>query len=137
MRMPERIDALYLAPCGINCFVCYKHLRAKKPCPGCLMGDTGKQGHCLDCEIKRCALAQGHTHCIACERYPCARIKRMDKSYRTRYGLSLVENARTARENGIDAWMEAERARWQCPDCAGAISQHEKTCSECGQKPAP
>ena len=43
MKMPkESIDTIMFAPCGMNCMVCYKHCYHKKPCAGCLNGDTGK-----------------------------------------------------------------------------------------------
>lgn len=30
MRMPEKIDQILLAPCGVNCLACYRHLVQKK-----------------------------------------------------------------------------------------------------------
>ena len=46
MKMPnEKIDTIMFAPCGMNCFVCYKHCYHKRPCAGCLNGDMGKPEH--------------------------------------------------------------------------------------------
>ncbi len=42
MKMPnEAIDPAMFAPCGMNCLVCYRHCRPKKPCAGCRGGDSG------------------------------------------------------------------------------------------------
>lgn len=42
MKMPEKIEPVMFAPCGMNCLVCYKHCYHKKPCTGCLKSDQGK-----------------------------------------------------------------------------------------------
>lgn len=36
MKMPENVEAIMFAPCGMNCLVCYKHCYHKKPCDGCV-----------------------------------------------------------------------------------------------------
>lgn len=44
MQMPPgKIDVVMFAPCGMNCFVCYKHCLHKKPCAGCLRGDRSNR----------------------------------------------------------------------------------------------
>lgn len=134
MKMPERIDAGLFAPCGMNCMVCYKHCAHKKPCAGCLVNDQGKPGHCRACAIKACVEEKGFTYCFACARYPCKRIKALDKSYRSRYGVSLLENSRAVAEAGLAAFQEQQRAVYACPACGGVISLHDAQCSECGAK---
>ena len=42
MKMPDHIEGVMFAPCGMNCKVCYKHCYSKKPCDGCLKSDMGK-----------------------------------------------------------------------------------------------
>ena len=37
MKMPEKIDTIMFAPCGMNCNLCIKHVNPKNPCPGCLI----------------------------------------------------------------------------------------------------
>ena len=45
MKMPDKIEDIMLAPCGMNCTVCYKHIGIRKrvePCVGCLKDDLSK-----------------------------------------------------------------------------------------------
>lgn len=52
MKMPDTISTNMFAPCGVNCAVCYKHVKRPKrgtPCPGCLGSDTDKPKHCRTC----------------------------------------------------------------------------------------
>lgn len=119
------------APCGMNCMVCYKHCYHKKPCAGCLNSDAGKPAHCRVCAIKDCAALKGLSHCYKCTEYPCKRIKRLDKSYQTRYGVSLIENSRFVRAHGLTAFLNRQKAQYACPVCGGIISIHDAQCSEC------
>lgn len=121
-----------VAPCGINCSYCYAHLRERRPCPGCRSGDDGKPKHCLKCKIKACIAAEQVRFCSDCSSYPCTLIKRLDKSYRTRYNESLVTNLRVIHEKGMDYYLDHERVRLQCPACDGVLNIHQKRCSRCG-----
>lgn len=131
MRMPERIDSRLLAPCGVNCFACYKHLAPRKPCCGCLTGDVGKPGHCRACAIRECCESKGFTWCFECADFPCSESKRMERNYK-KYGVSPIGNLTSVRAAGLDAFMRQERERWLCAECGGAVSQHQGACSECG-----
>lgn len=134
MKMPEKIDQGFFAPCGMNCMVCYKHCASKKPCAGCLPGDAGKPEHCRSCKIKGCVQAKGHTYCYQCGEFPCKAIKALERSYQKRYGASLVSNSREAEAEGLAAFMEAQRKKYTCKACGGAISLHDGACSDCQQK---
>ena len=136
MKMPDRIETIMFAPCGINCAVCYKHVfmpKRGKPCVGCLNGDEGKSARCLSCAIKGCAQEKGLVHCFACGDFPCARIKSMERSYQKRYDTSLIANSRRVLEAGIEAFLAEDRIRWTCIYCGGAFSLHDGVCSECGR----
>lgn len=122
-----------VAPCGICCTFCYVHLRKKKPCPGCRFSGEGKPNHCRKCKIKDCIDEKGLKLCSDCPDYPCLLIKRMDRSYRTRYKESLVKKMELIKENGMDNFLAAEAERLRCPHCRGALSIHDKLCSECGK----
>jgi hypothetical protein len=137
MKMPKLIPAYLLAPCGMNCMVCYVHLKDKKPCDGCLGDDARKPERCRSCAIKDCARGKGLAYCHECCDFPCKRIKSLDKSYRERYAASLVENGATLRAGGIEAFQESERRRWSCGACGGVISLHDGKCSECGEGALP
>ena len=134
MKMPENIDVKLFAPCGMNCMVCYKHCYHKKPCAGCLYCDDGKPEHCRKCGIKDCAAEKGHSYCFECREYPCKHIKRLEKSYNTRYGASLMENSVMVKELGLEAFMELQHDRFTCPICGGVISVHDAECSDCKAK---
>lgn len=134
MKMPQTIPFSMLAPCGVNCAVCYAHLRKKKPCAGCRGADETKPNHCRNCKIQTCAAGRGVELCVDCEEFPCVLIKRLDKSYRQRYQISLVENARRFRAVGGAQFMREEVEKWTCAACGGAISQHDGFCTDCGKE---
>ncbi len=131
MRMPDMIEPAMLAPCGVNCMVCYKHCRSKIPCEGCLNGDTGKPGHCRTCEIKDCVREKGIVYCHDCREYPCRRIKYLEKSYNIRYGASPVRNGKTAKEQGIPELMRQQKRKYTCPVCGGIIPIQDSECRKC------
>ena len=101
-----------IAPCGMNCGVCLAHLRENNPCPGCNVTDCNKPKTRLNCQIKNCSERQGK-YCFACAKFPCDRLKRLDKRYREKYGMSEIENLAFIRAHGIDAFVKSERAKWQ------------------------
>jgi hypothetical protein len=132
--MPDRIENEMFAPCGMNCMVCYVHLKNKNACGGCLPETVYKPERCQTCNIKRCAQDRHVLHCFDCTEFPCKVIRNLEKSYQTRYKVSLIENNRTARVKGLTAFMQTDRSRWLCTECGGVISLHGKECSECGKK---
>ena len=135
MKMPDIIENIMFAPCGMNCAVCYKHVGIRKsgtPCEGCLKSDLGKPEHCRACKIKNCAQGRGYTRCYECAEFPCKLIKNLEKSYNKRYNVSLLENSRTAKEKGVIEFLKRDRQRWTCPKCGGTFSLHDGVCSECG-----
>ncbi len=48
-----------------------------------------------------------------CENYPCRRLKNLDKRYRTKYGMSMLENLEFIRENGVRKFVKREQKRWK------------------------
>lgn len=132
MKMPDRLDAGLLAPCGINCAVCYKYVKDIRPCSGCLTGNENKTARCRDCKITTCAQQKGVARCYECAEFPCGRVRSLDKSYVQRYGVSLVENGRAAHAQGPETFMQAQTAQWRCRHCGGILSVHTGMCSSCG-----
>lgn len=131
MKMPEQIDPIMFAPCGMNCMVCYKHCNSKKACVGCIAGESGKPEHCRTCKIKTCLNRRELSYCYECESFPCKLVKNMEKSYQLRYQVSLIDYSRQVKELGIEEFMRRQRESWTCPNCGGVVSLHEKVCSEC------
>ena len=138
MKSPEAFDETLLAPCGVNCGVCYRRVmprRRGKPCGGCLGDGAGRAGACRECAIRECAANKELRLCAACRAGPCARLRNLDGSYRKRYGVSPRENGRRALEAGVAAFMKEELAAWTCR-CGGLISLHDGVCGECGREHA-
>lgn len=129
--MPDQIPDFLFAPCGMNCMVCYVHLKDKKPCSGCYGEEKNKPERCKTCKIKNCANEKGFTYCYECSDFPCKVIKNLDKSYKMRYNTSLIDNSLKVQEAGIYSFMAAEKEKWQCIKCSGVISIHDKECSNC------
>ncbi len=132
--MPNKIDSKMIAVCGMNCLVCYKHLLSKKyakKCNGCKYDDETLPEHCRNCKIKDCVKNKKLNYYFECESYPCQWIKNLDKSYKLRYKTSLIENEFFIKANGIEAFLKKERQKWSCSNCDGALSLHDRFCSEC------
>jgi len=134
MKTNTEVTTTMLAPCGMNCAVCYVHLKEKKPCPGCRGQDASKPEHCRKCEIKDCVTSQGLDFCFECLTFPCVSIKRLDKSYRQRYQVSLIDNAIRIKTAGAKQHLLEEKEKWTCSVCGGVISLHDRACSECGKE---
>jgi len=134
MMQITNVEEKMIAACGMNCSYCYAHHKKKKPCLGCRLSDEGKPEHCRKCKIKDCANEKNLLFCSECSDYPCVLIKRLDKSYRTRYNESLVNNMKVINEKGMDYYLKFEKERFKCPECNGVLSIHHKICSECGKQ---
>lgn len=131
IKMPDVISPEMLAPCGVVCTACVGRLKQTGRCGGCLGPEEHMSARCRNCDRKACAGAKGLTWCFECEEFPCKRIKTLDKSYRTRYGVSLVQNGLDAREMGVEAFLAGQRQRWLCPECGGIVCQHDGICRDC------
>jgi len=127
------IQAGMIAPCGMNCALCIGHLREKNRCPGCNhRDDTLKAGACRRCSIKLCE-KQGHPnqYCFRCTKYPCRRLRDLDKRYRKNYGMSMLDNLNFIRDFGIRKFIAQEKNRWACPACGKTVSVHRDECLHC------
>jgi hypothetical protein len=69
-----------------------------------------------------------------CEKYPCLRLKNLDKRYRTRYGMSMIENLGIIKNLGIAKFFEMEQNRWKCHECGEMLCVHRFFCLKCGTK---
>lgn len=128
------MNAAMVAPCGLNCALCYAHLRTKNACGGCRSSDN-LPNYCLRCIIRNCdARKCGEADfCYVCADYPCARLKALDKRYRAKYATDLKENQQTIKTQGMDLFLEQQKQRWTCPVCGGVISVHRSYCDTCGK----
>lgn len=138
-RTPEALHAGLMAPCGMNCGLCRCYLREKDRCLGCRTEDASRSTYQAACPMRTCeARAEGSADfCFSCDRFPCPRLRRFDRRYRTRYGMSPLDNLTAIREAGMEVFLASERARWACPGCGGIVCVHTISCIYCGTPRSP
>lgn len=122
-----------IAPCGVICDLCYGYQRNKNRCVGCA-SEGYKPYHCTSCSIKSCPEKHGNELelCIECSRFPCRRIRDLDKRYVNKYGESPAGNLRRIKENGIRAFISESKEYWKCGNCGALLCAHRETCLSCG-----
>jgi len=128
------LETELIAPCGMNCGVCLRYLRLKGGCQGCRSEDVSKTTSCMHCVIKNCKnLATTKSgFCYECAEYPCRRLRALDKRYRTKYGMSMMENLQSIKTIGLKEFAANEKVRWRCESCGGSICVHRGYCLTCG-----
>jgi hypothetical protein len=126
---------LIIAPCGIDCSLCRAYIRAHKPCSGCRGDDSNKSNACLTCVIRNCeGLAAGRNKfCVSCAKYPCADLLHLDRRYRTRYRVSVIENLGRIQTAGVRRFVAEEATKWSCSKCGSRFCMHKSDCVNCGQ----
>lgn len=124
-----------LATCGMNCGVCLAYLREKNRCPGCRLFNAKKPVSIARCKIRNCEIIQnqGMKFCFECDNFPCQRLKQLDKRYRTRYNMSMIENLENIKKFGTETFLKNEDLRWICSNCGGTICVHKGYCYHCGK----
>ncbi len=132
------MEEVLIAPCGMNCASCsaylFKQMDLNKRgfhrtyCPGCI--PRGKNcTHMADaCQLLGNGLVR---FCFECESFPCKRLKALDKRYRTKYHMSMIENLNSIKEDGMKNFLETEEQKWRCPKCGGTICCHNGLCLDC------
>lgn len=127
-----------IAPCGMNCALCLGYQREKNHCEGCRNEENikYKTKGCINCIIKNCERLKNTKSgfCYDCDKYPCPRLKQLDKRYRTKYNMSMLENLEYIKKNGIDAFVKKENSKWECHQCNGLICVHRGYCLKCEGK---
>jgi hypothetical protein len=123
-----------IAPCGMNCGICIAFLRERNPCPGCRMIDTKTAKTRLHCIVRDCNILKDNNwmHCSdRCNEYPCKRLKSLDKRYRTKYHMSMLENLAMIKNQGMNAFLAGQERKWTCPTCGSTICCHNGLCYNC------
>jgi hypothetical protein len=127
-----------IAPCGMNCGICSRYLAYSNS----LEEQRGKVIHCLGCLPrnrqcafikKRCELLTKNRirFCYDCPGFPCEKLRTLDKRYRTKYGMSMIENLEFIRDKGIDKFLRRQAKKYKCPTCGGTVCVHNGRCYEC------
>jgi hypothetical protein len=70
-------------------------------------------------------------YCFECINFPCETLETLDKRYREKYGLSLVDNLKYIQKNGIEEFLKYEQERWKCTACGGIVCVHNNRCYDC------
>ena len=137
MKNQFTIKTSLISACGMNCRICSGYLRDKNKCPGCRNIDWEKRTKGRKCTIISCKhLAENNLKYCGdeCGSFPCKRLIQLDKRYRTKYSMSMIDNLNNINQFGIREFIKSEKLRWACSGCGGVINVHKKVCSECGVK---
>lgn len=118
-----KFDETLIASCGMNCGICKAYLRRKNPCHGCNEAEQNWPKTRLNCQLRLCQ-KRTDKFCYSCDEFPCDRLKRLDKRYRTRYGMSEIDNLQNIRDHGIDVFLKEESKRWISDN--GILCVHDK-----------
>jgi hypothetical protein len=134
--MTNPINATLIAPCGMDCRLCIAYIRDKKACPGCRGGDSNKPKTRVTCQIKNCEKRgrDGVKYCFNCDTFSCASLNHLDKRYRIKYGMSMIDNLENIKKFGIRHFIRNEKERWTCPECGKILCVHKPQCLSCGYK---
>ena len=127
------MDQSLIAPCGMNCSICLGFQREKNTCEGCRNFSENTPTYCRKCIIANCETIKSNESgfCYECESYPCKRLKQLDKRYRTKYNMSMLENLESIKNIGLDKFIENEKVRWKCDQCGGRLCVHREICLNC------
>ena len=124
-----------IAPCGMNCRICLGYFgytstgkRRKSRCIGCT--PSGKSCAHLKKHCKK-LLKDEVKYCFECNDFPCEQLQKLDKSYRERYDMSMIENLEYVRDNGMDKFLGKQEKKYKCPECGGVICVHNGICYSC------
>ena len=132
--MEERL----IAPCGMNCGICMRYLAYSNN----LKEQRGKVIHCSGCLPrnrqcafikKRCELLTKNKirFCCSCPDFPCEKLRTLDRRYRTKYDMSMIENLKFIRDNGIDKFLRQQARTYKCTTCGGIVCVHNGRCYVC------
>jgi len=129
-------DNSLIAPCGMNCGLCMVYLRERNKCSGCRGLDDGKPITRVSCKIKTCEVFKNDTaeFCYECENFPCDKLKHLDKRYRNKYHMSMINNLESIKKFGLKKFLRDENKKWTCSECGGTICVHYGHCYSCGKE---
>jgi hypothetical protein len=133
------MESILIAPCGMNCALCGNYLSMKKDlrkigvqksyCPGCR--PRGK--NCAFMKKACPSIGEGkYQFCFECPDFPCRRLKALDKRYRERYRMSMIENLNFIKEKGMEEFLAWQAEKWRCKECGGVVCCQNGICYTCG-----
>lgn len=137
--MAKTLTSDLIAPCGMNCGVCKAYLAYSRGVPY----KKGEVTHCTGCLVrnKNCAFIRRECRklrkkqirfCYECVNMPCKQLVKLNKLYRARYGMSMIENLKMIRDKGMGEFLKSQSYKYRCPSCGDIISVHDGKCYACG-----
>lgn len=132
----NNIEAKMIAPCGMNCMLCYANQRKERQCLGCNANAANVFSFCQKCIIRNCRTIEENfsNFCYECDKYPCKRLRQLDMRYRKKYEMSMIENLEFIKNAGIKAFLSSEDIKWRCESCGEILCVHRNKCLNCGQE---
>lgn len=73
-------------------------------------------------------------YCYECRKFPCLRIRKLDKRYVENYKLSLIGNSNFMKQYGAEDFLKIEDEKWECSNCGKVLSVHRSFCLNCKTK---
>ena len=124
-----------IAACGMNCRICIGYF-------GYTMSGKKRKMKCIGCKPrdKSCAFLKKYCkkltkkeleYCYKCNEFPCSYLEKIDKGYRERYNMSMIENLEYIRDKGINNFLKQQEEKYKCSVCGGIICVHNGICYSC------
>ena len=127
-----------IAPCGMNCGICKAYIAYTHGVPrqrGRVTYCAGCRPRAKNCYIKRnCKKLTSDQvqYCFECDAMPCEKLAHLDTRYRERYGMSMVENLKLLKTEGMNGLLRIQAERHKCPSCGDVMCVHDGKCYSCG-----
>jgi len=125
-----------IAVCGMNCRICVGYFgytlngkKRKKPCIGCR--PSNRNCAFIKKSCKKLSKKEVN-YCFECEDFPCENLEKLDKRYRERFKMSMIDNLNFIKEKGIEKFLKSQEEKYRCDQCGGVICVHTDKCYECG-----
>ena len=83
--------------------------------------------YCQTCQIKQCAKGRRVEFCVECADYPCERLLTFQNDGKP-HKAALQKNLAAIAEQGAEAWLAAQRRRWNCPTCGVRFAYYARAC---------
>ena len=135
--MKEHSEGL-IAPCGMNCRICLGYFgytstgeKRKNKCIGC--NPSGKSCAHIKKHCKKLTKNEIE-YCYECNDFPCEQLQKLDKSYRERFDMSMIDNLRMIKKQGMDAFLKEQEKKYKCSECGGVICVHNGKCYNCNSQ---
>ncbi|MCD6326593.1 DUF3795 domain-containing protein [bacterium] len=145
----ESMEYRYGSYCGIYCGACEIVIarkngqledlarRAEKPveqldCDGCKSEKLARC--CTECKIRACAMEKGYANCLECDECPCEHFDQFKKGDFYPLYVLMINNFKTIKKAGQDAWLKQQEKRWECTTCGTPFWWYQKNCESCGKE---